>query len=307
MSVSVVRGVAEYRARCEVLRASGRRVALVPTLGALHHAHQALMRAARAEADSVLVSIFVNPTQFGPMEDFQRYPRDLAGDVAACEAAGVDLVFAPEEPEMYPPGDATRVKVSGLTEAWCGASRPGHFEGVATVVTKLLAVTGPCAAVFGRKDYQQLQVIKRLVTDLLLPVRVIEHATVRDADGLAASSRNRYLTPGERARALALPRALAAVCTKFSQGVRDARQLRETLIGALSEAELDVEYAALVGRHDLAPLSEGEVAAGEVAVLVAARVGATRLIDNVVLGVDTAPASDAVPAGSRNAQESGDP
>lgn len=301
MSVSVVSGIEEYRARCEALRAGGRRVALVPTLGALHHAHQALMRAARDEADSVLVSIFVNPTQFGPSEDFQRYPRDLAGDVAACEAAGVDLVFAPELSEMYPRGDATRVKVSGLTEAWCGASRPGHFEGVATVVTKLFAVTGPCAAVFGRKDYQQLQVIKRLVTDLLLPVRVVEHPTIRDADGLAASSRNRYLSQAERARALALPRALAAVCSRFEHGVRDARELRETLSEAFSKAELDVEYAALVGGHDLAPLSEGDVVAGEVAVLVAARVGATRLIDNVVLGVDAAPAS------SEDARESGEP
>jgi pantoate--beta-alanine ligase len=286
----VVHGVAEYRARCEALRAEGRRVALVPTLGALHHAHQALMRAARAEADAVLVSIFVNPTQFGPTEDFQRYPRDLAGDVAACEAAGVDLVFAPEVSEMYPRGDATRVKVSGLTEAWCGASRPGHFEGVATVVTKLFAVTGPCAAVFGRKDYQQLQVIKRLVTDLLLPIRVVEHATVRDADGLAASSRNRYLSQGERERALALPRALAAVCTSFADGMRDGRALRDILTGALAEAELEVEYAELVGSQNLAPFTTGgEVVAGEVAVLVAARVGATRLIDNVVLGVDAAP------------------
>jgi pantoate--beta-alanine ligase len=290
VSLSVVHGVAEYRERCEALRADGRRVALVPTLGALHHAHQALMRAARAEADAVLVSIFVNPTQFGPTEDFQRYPRDLAADVAACEAAGVDLVFAPELSEMYPPGDATRVKVSGLTELWCGASRPGHFEGVATVVTKLFAATGRCAAVFGRKDYQQLQVIKRLVTDLLLPVRIVEHATVRDGDGLAASSRNRYLSPGERERALALPRALAAVCRRFAHGERDARALGDALTRALSEAELDVEYAALVGSHDLAPFARGDVIAGEVAALVAARVGATRLIDNVVLGVDPAPA-----------------
>lgn len=291
MSPSVVRGVAEYRARCNALRVGGRRVALVPTMGALHHAHQALMRAARDEADSVLVSIFVNPTQFGPAEDFQRYPRELAGDVAACEAAGVDLIFAPEVSELYPPGDATRVKVSGLTEAWCGASRPGHFEGVATVVTKLFAATGPCAALFGRKDYQQLQVIKRLTEDLLLPVRVVEHATVRDVDGLAASSRNRYLSPDERKRALAIPRALAAVCTSFGGGVRDARELRETLLGALSGAELDVEYAALVGSHDLVPFVLGEVVAGEVAVLVAARVGATRLIDNVVLGLDVPPAA----------------
>lgn len=290
MSIQTIRSVAEYRARCDALRADGRRLGFVPTLGALHHAHQALMRAARRDADHVIVSIFVNPTQFGPNEDFQRYPRDLASDLAACEAAGVDLVFAPERAEMYPPGDATRVGVRGLTEAWCGASRPGHFEGVATVVTKLFAATGSCAAVFGRKDYQQLQVIKRLVTDLLLPVRVVEHATVRDADGLATSSRNRYLASDERARALALPRALAAICRSFADGVREARALQQTLRDALAKAELEVEYAALVGSQDLTPFERFEVHAGEAAVLVAVRVGSTRLIDNVVLGVDAAPA-----------------
>jgi pantoate--beta-alanine ligase len=181
------------------------------------------------------------------------------------------------------------VRVSGLTDNWCGKSRPGHFEGVATVVTKLFAATGPCAAVFGRKDYQQLQVVKRLVRDLLLPVLVVEHATLRDGDGLATSSRNRYLSPDERARALALPRALAFMGRAFEGGERDARRLQERLARQLAEAELALEYAALVDSQSLVPLTEGDLSPGQAAVLLAARVGSTRLIDNTVLGVDVPP------------------
>lgn len=301
MSPRLITSVAEYRAACDDLRARGERLALVPTLGALHHAHQALMRAGKRVADRTLVSIFVNPTQFGPSEDFQRYPRDLDGDLAACAAAGVDVVFAPALDQMYPPGDSTRVRVSGITERWCGASRPGHFEGVATVVAKLLAATGPCSAVFGRKDYQQLQVIKRLVMDLLLPVVIVEHPTERDPDGLAASSRNRYLSAAERAHALSLPRALAAVCQAFAAGERDAARLSERLQACLARAELSVEYAALVDGQRLEPLSTGAIAPGQAAALVAARVGSTRLIDNVVLGVDAPPAvagAGALPVGA---------
>ena len=289
MSVRCVSTLADYRQACDELRAGGRRLGLVPTLGALHHAHQALMRAAREVADHVAVSIFVNPTQFGPGEDFQRYPRDLPGDLATCEAAGVQLVFAPELSEIYPPGEATRVRVSGLTDEWCGRSRPGHFEGVATVVTKLFAATGPCAAVFGRKDYQQLQVVKRLARDLLLPVQVIEHPTERDGDGLATSSRNRYLSPAERARALALPRALAAVSGAFAAGERDAKRLQDRLTRQLASADVALEYAALVDSQSLVALLDGELAPGQGAVLIAARVGGTRLIDNTVLGVDAPP------------------
>jgi pantoate--beta-alanine ligase len=289
VSVRLVSTLADYRRACDELRQRGQRLGLVPTLGALHHAHQALMRAARDVADQVAVTIFVNPTQFGPGEDFQRYPRDLPADLAACEAAGVELVFAPELSEIYPPGEATRVRVSGLTDNWCGKSRPGHFEGVATVVTKLFAATGPCSAVFGRKDYQQLQVVKRLVLDLLLPVLVVEHPTLRDGDGLATSSRNRYLSPVERARALALPRVLGAVSRAFEAGERDARRLQESLDRQLAGADLALEYAALVDSQSLKPLTEGELAPARAAVLLAARVGSTRLIDNTVLGVDTAP------------------
>lgn len=280
-----------YRAACDELRAGGQRLGLVPTLGALHHAHQALMRAARAAADRVAVTIFVNPTQFGPNEDFERYPRDLEGDLAACEAAGVDLVFAPSVAEVYPAGEATRVRVSGLTENWCGKSRPGHFDGVATVVTKLFAASGPCAAVFGRKDYQQLQVVKRLTADLLLPVQIIEHPTQRDPDGLATSSRNRYLSAGERERALALPRALGAVGQAFDAGERSAERLSQLLASRLAGAAIELEYAALVDSRALTPIASGELAPGQAAVLLAARVGSTRLIDNTVLGVDTPPAA----------------
>jgi pantoate--beta-alanine ligase len=299
MSPRLVTRAAEYRAACDALRASGGRVGLVPTMGALHHAHQSLMRAARevARVDHVCVSIFVNPTQFGPGEDFQRYPRDLTSDLAACGDAGVDLVFAPSAEEVYPPGEATRVRVGELTERWDGKSRPGHFEGVATVVAKLFAVTGPCAAVFGRKDYQQLQVVKRLVADLLLPVSIIEHPTVRDADGLAASSRNRYLSPTERQRALVLPGALRAAALVFLGGERDAGRLGEVVAGSLAGADVLVDYAAIVDAASLAPITRGPVAPGQAAVLLAARVGSTRLIDNLVLGVDAPPAASPAPEG----------
>lgn len=290
MAPRLVTTVTEYRAACDALREGGRRLGLVPTLGALHHAHQALMRAARGAADHVAVSIFVNPTQFGPNEDFNRYPRDLEGDLAACAAAGVELVFAPELEQIYPPGEATRVRVSGLTDNWCGKSRPGHFEGVATVVAKLFAATGPCAAVFGRKDYQQLQVVKRMTNDLLLPVRIIEHPTQRDPDGLATSSRNRYLSASERERALALPRSLSAAARAFDAGERDVARLAALVSATLSAAALNVEYAALVDAASLEALTSGPLAPGQAALLLAARVGSTRLIDNIVLGQDPAPA-----------------
>jgi pantoate--beta-alanine ligase len=289
MNPRLITTLAEYRAACDALRAGGRGLGFVPTMGALHHGHQALMRAARSVADHVAVSIFVNPTQFGPNEDFQRYPRDLSADLAACAEAGVDLVFAPDVKQVYPPGDATRVHVSGLTDNWCGKSRPGHFEGVATVVTRLLSATGPCSAVFGRKDYQQLQVVKRLTIDLLLPVAIIEHPTQRDPDGLATSSRNRYLSPAERAHALALPRALAAAGSLFHAGERSAASISGVVHATLAASSLAVEYAALVDAASLEPWSDGQIQPGAAAVLIAARVGNTRLIDNLVLGQDAVP------------------
>jgi pantoate--beta-alanine ligase len=289
----LIRSLGEYRQACDAVRGAGERVGLVPTLGALHAAHQSLMRAARLESDRVIVTIFVNPTQFGPGEDFERYPRDLSADLATCAAVGVDLVFAPERADMYPPGEATRVSVSGLTEGLCGPFRPGHFTGVATIVTKLFAATGACTAVFGRKDYQQLQVIQRLTRDLLLPVQIVEHPTERDPDGLAQSSRNRYLSAAERERALSVPRALTAVCERFAAGERDAARLTAVLGAELGRAELSIEYAELATAEGLERVSAGLVQARQVGAFVAVRVGNTRLIDNVILGVDRAPLASA--------------
>lgn len=289
MSARLVTTVAEYRAACDAQRARGRRVVLVPTMGALHHAHRALMLRAREHGDFVATSIFVNPTQFGPSEDFARYPRDLAADLALCDGAGVELVFAPEASEMYPDGDATRVVVQRLTASLCGPFRPGHFDGVATVVTKLLTATGPCSAVFGRKDYQQLQVVRRLVRDLLLPVEIVDHPTQRDADGLATSSRNRYLSDADRRHALGLPRALSAVVRAFAAGERDVERLGSALWAQLRVPAVAVEYATLASARDLALLTTGSVEAGEAGAFIAARVGTTRLIDNVILGVDADP------------------
>lgn len=264
-------------------------MALVPTLGALHSAHRALMRRAREVSDVVAVSIFVNPTQFGPSEDYSRYPRPLEADLEACRAEGVDWVLSPSERDFYPPGEATRVRVSGsLTSTLCARSRPGHFEGVATIVAKLLCATGACRAVFGRKDFQQLQVIKRLVADLLLPVEVVEHPTLRDPDGLATSSRNLFLDPTERERALALPRALGVVSALHEAGERRAPVLVGALREALDGRGLELDYAELARVEDLSPV-EGLVESGRVGAFVAARVGSTRLIDNLILGEDPAP------------------
>jgi len=289
LSPRLIRSLGEYREACDELRSHGQRLGLVPTLGALHHAHQALMRAARGVSERVVVTIFVNPTQFGPGEDFERYPRDLSGDLAACEEAGVDLVFAPERSEMYPADEATRVSVSRLTDGLCGPFRPGHFTGVATIVAKLFAATGPCSAVFGRKDYQQLQVIQRMTRDLLLPVRIVEHPTLRDADGLATSSRNRYLSPAERQLALAIPRALGRVSQLFLSGERDAERLTRLLRESLELGGLRLEYAELAGSRELERIEHGSLAPGQAGAFIAARVGTTRLIDNLILGVDPAP------------------
>ncbi len=199
-----------FRRACDEARARGLRVGLVPTMGALHAGHAALIAEARRHASFVVVSIFVNPTQFGPAEDFARYPRTLEADAATCERAGAAAVFAPAADAMYRPGDETRVRVGATAAPLCGAHRPGHFEGVATVVAKLFALTGPSVAVFGRKDYQQLRVISRFTADLFLPVEIVGLRTVREPDGLALSSRNAYLSPEQRAAALAIPRGLSA-------------------------------------------------------------------------------------------------
>ena len=283
MTLQVSRTVAEFRAACDRARSKGS-LGLVPTMGALHRGHVALIEEARRRAPSVAVTIFVNPTQFGPKEDLARYPRDLEGDLTKCRGAGAELVFAPDALEMYPEGERTRVRVSELTEHLCGASRPGHFEGVATIVTKLFAATGPCIAVFGRKDYQQLKVIERMTRDLLLPVEIVAYPTVRESDGLALSSRNAYLSDAERRRALAIPRALGAAAARFDAGEREVLALRLSVEQALCAAGLRVDYASVADAERLVPIADQARVGDRALLAVAAFAGATRLIDNVVLG-----------------------
>jgi pantoate--beta-alanine ligase len=285
--VIILRDPSAVRDTCTSARARGLTVGFVPTMGALHEGHLALVREARKRAEFVVCSIFVNPTQFGPNEDLARYPRDLAGDVAKLE--GVSAVFAPEPDAMYPPGDSTRVRVEGVTAALCGPHRPGHFEGVATVVAKLFSVVGPSVAIFGKKDYQQLAVIRRMARDLFLPVEVVGYPIVREADGLAMSSRNAYLTVEERTRALALSRGLAEAWRAFAAGDRRAGVLREVAERAIVPAATSIDYVTLADPDTLRPLADGESAGERALLAMACRVGQTRLIDNVVLGEDPSP------------------
>ena len=265
-------------------RAEGRRIGLVPTMGALHDGHLSLVRASRGECDLTVVSVFVNPTQFGPGEDLASYPRDLEADAKLLEAEGVDVLFAPREREMYPPGAETRVDPGSMATVLCGASRPGHFTGVATVVVKLLGIARPDLAFFGEKDYQQLKVIERVARDLDLPVRIVGCPIVRDDDGLALSSRNRYLSAAERAHALVLSRALRALSEKAAQGLRDAAELAWRAAEEIrAEPGVRLEYLEIVDAESLARVER--IASGCRA-LVAAQVGSARLIDNVEIGSD---------------------
>ena len=265
----------------EATRQAGRRLALVPTMGYLHEGHSSLMRGARERAEVVVVSIFVNPTQFGPSEDFSRYPRDFEGDLASCARAGVDVVFHPEATELYPAGHQTFVEVTELSRGLCGERRPGHFRGVATVVAQLFALFRPHAALFGEKDYQQLQVVRRLAKDLHLGVEVVGMPILREPDGLAMSSRNAYLSPSERQRALSLSRGLEAARRRFATGVAEPLALLGVVRDALGAEDVREDYVALVDPETLRPL---ERAVPQARLLVAGFVGATRLIDNVELG-----------------------
>jgi pantoate--beta-alanine ligase len=296
----VLSNPAEVYDVCDRTRGAGKRVAFVPTMGALHPGHLALVNEAKKRAAAVVVSIFVNPTQFGPHDDLARYPRDLASDLAKLAPLGVDIVFAPEVVDMYPPGDQTRVMPGALAEPLEGGHRPGHFEGVVTVVAKLFGAVGPCVAVFGRKDYQQLLVVRRMVRDLCMPVEVVGHPIVRDPDGLAMSSRNAYLSVDERARALAIVGGLDAAARRFARGERGARALELVAREPIERAASSIDYVELRDADTLAPI-DGDLGAPPVrAVLaVACRVGATRLIDNVVLGEDEAPlAESSAPLGA---------
>jgi pantoate--beta-alanine ligase len=275
-------GLGELRAWRRAQREQGRRVGLVPTMGALHAGHLSLVDAARGATDAVVVSIFVNPLQFGPAEDLARYPRTLARDRALAREHRADLLFVPNEADMYPAGAETRVVPGGMADRWEGAVRPGHFTGVLTVVAKLFHLVEPDVAFFGQKDIQQVTLIRRMVADLDWPVRIETVPTVREADGLALSSRTAYLSPGERADAAALSAGLRAAAQAFDAGEREAGRL-ETAVRALVTVRegITVDYIAVVDPDHLRPVRQ---AARGTIVAIAARVGATRLIDNVILG-----------------------
>jgi pantoate--beta-alanine ligase len=263
-------------------RRSGAPIALVPTMGHLHEGHLRLVDEARRRAGFVVMSLFVNPLQFGPHEDFARYPRDPAGDAAKAEARGVDVLFAPSVEELYPRERTVVVTPLALADRWEGAARPGHFTGVLTIVAKLFHLVQPQVAIFGQKDIQQATLIRAMAHDLDMPVEIVVAPTVHDADGLALSSRNIYLSADERRRALVLPRALRAISESFERGQYDTAELeREGWEVLASEAGVHVDYLAVVDPERLEPVA---VAEQGTIVAVAVRVGATRLIDNVILG-----------------------
>jgi pantoate--beta-alanine ligase len=282
--VPVIEGINEIRAAVRAARTAAKTVGLVPTMGALHEGHIALVERARAETGFVVVSVFVNPTQFGPGEDFGQYPRSLERDRQLCATAGADVIFAPQATAMYPRGHAaTFAEVPGLSALLEGASRPGHFRGVATVVLKLLAIIAPDVAYFGEKDFQQLLVIRRMVEDLNVPVEVRAVATVRAPDGLALSSRNRYLDPAQRQAATVLSRALRQARELVDRGELDAGRVRQVLRETVeSESGVALDYAEVADAETLEPLERLTVGRRAVALL-AARVGPARLIDNRIL------------------------
>jgi pantoate--beta-alanine ligase len=281
----IIRDPREMRARTEDLRRDGRKIAVVPTMGALHDGHLQLLRTARARADIVILTIFVNPTQFGPNEDLARYPRDEAGDLAKARTCGIDLAFCPDAPAMYPAGAQTFVEVRELQQPLCGASRPGHFAGVATIVTKLFHLTNPHLAVFGEKDYQQLAIIRRMVRDLDMGIEIVGVPIVREADGLALSSRNAYLSADQRKTALSLSKGLAAAEAAVKAGERDGAKIvaaARALIEGAPQARID--YIELRDADELTPVT---TLSRPAVLAMAVFVGTTRLIDNRVLRAAT--------------------
>jgi pantoate--beta-alanine ligase len=281
MTITVIRTIADLRAAIGGLRREGAGIGLIPTMGALHDGHLALVAAARARRLKAVATIFVNPRQFAPTEDLATYPRDEAGDLAKLEAAGADLLFAPDVGEMYPQGFSTAVTVSGITDFLCGAARPHFFGGVATVVTKLLLQALPDAAFFGEKDYQQLQVIRRFTRDLDIPVEIVGVPTVREADGLAMSSRNRYLSPDQRRIAGHLPRILRGLAAELADGEAAAARLEAAKTALLSAGFDKIDYLELCDAERLQPLPAATMPSRDFA---AAFIGRTRLIDNWPVG-----------------------
>lgn len=280
--IAIVRTVAELRSQVAAWKGAGERVALTPTMGALHDGHLSLVTLAKTKAERVVASVFVNPTQFGPNEDFDAYPRDEARDAALLAGAGCDLLFAPTVREMYPDGFSTTVTVTGVSEPLDGAARPGHFAGVATIVSKLLLQCGPDVAVFGEKDYQQLQVIKRLVRDLDIPVEIVGAPTSRLEDGLARSSRNAYLSPAEREVAGRMNVALADAVRRLKAG-ESVERVEATGIAALERAGFQrIDYFEVRNADDLSHPGPGPLAV-PARILAAAMIGKTRLIDNMAV------------------------
>ncbi|WP_432822519.1 pantoate--beta-alanine ligase [Trichloromonas sp.] len=276
--MQIITDLNQMQQRCLAAREQGRRIAFVPTMGYLHAGHRSLLEEGRKRGDLLVLSIFVNPTQFGQGEDFESYPRDLSSDAALAEAAGVDLIFAPEAQQMYPRGYATYVDVEGLTDTLCGRSRPGHFRGVTTVVCKLFTIVQPHLALFGCKDFQQLAVIRRMTADLNLPVEIVGMPIVREADGLAMSSRNVYLSPEERTRALALVDALRLAARLAHGGERSAAAIIEAVSARiLSEPDALIDYIQICQKDSL---EDQSVVGRDSVLLLAVKIGKTRLIDN---------------------------
>jgi len=279
--MKTVTTISEMQSFAESLRREGKRIGFVPTMGFLHEGHLSLMRKAREECDVVVVSIFVNPTQFGPREDLDRYPRDAEGDRKKCGSAGVDVLFMPEAKDMYPEKPTVYVTVLGISDILEGAARPGHFRGVATVVAKLFNLVKPHRAYFGQKDFQQCVVLERMVAGLNMNVEVVVLPTVREADGLAMSSRNSYLNAEERRAAAVLFKALTTARDLFRAGATEPEKLKKKMQAVLREEKhIEVDYIEVADPETLAPL---ESASSRMVLLVAARLGATRLIDNLLV------------------------
>lgn len=278
----IVRTVKDMQRRANDWRNEGKTIAFVPTMGYLHEGHLSLMREGREKADVVVVSIFVNPTQFGPNEDLDRYPRDFEGDEKKCREVGVDAIYYPSVEEMYPRGYQTYVNVTELSKGLCGAVRPGHFQGVATVCTKLFNAVKPHFAIFGEKDYQQLQVIRRMVKDLDMDLEIVGMPTVREPDGLAMSSRNKYLNKDERARAAYLFKSLSEARSAYEKGERNVAKLAEVVKEGLKRANpCEIDYIEIRDANDLTPIEKVDQPA---VIAIAVKIGSTRLIDNIVLG-----------------------
>jgi len=280
--VKIISSIQEMQSMALALRHEARRIAFVPTMGFLHEGHASLLREGRKRGDVLIVSIFVNPIQFGPTEDLDRYPRNLEGDCAIARECGVDIVFTPTAAEMYPAGFQTSIRVADLALPLCGASRPGHFDGVATVVTKLFNIVLPDLALFGAKDFQQLAIIRRMATDLSQPVEIVGMPIVRETDGLAMSSRNAYLSPDLRRSALCLYRTIMLVRERYAAGEHDTAVLlaaaRELIA---TEPAADIDYLEL---RDAATLQPVATASDTTLLALAVKIGATRLIDNTMLG-----------------------